>query len=169
MPSTPKVRRIEVEDLPIVRDLAMIIWPRLYRNVVSPVQMDAILSHLFDLDTLEDDMETRGHVYWVAEINGRPVGFLSAEGHDAQVNIHKVYVLEDYRGGGIGKAMMQAALDHFADARTLSLIVPKDHDHGIGFSLKSGFSFDREEPTRVGGYDLTNYIMRKDLTPAAVS
>ncbi|ESQ79876.1 GNAT family N-acetyltransferase [Asticcacaulis sp. YBE204] len=163
MSHTAKIRRISVDELPIVRELAMLIWPRLYRSVVSPVQMDAILSDLFDLDTLEEDMETRGHVYWLAEVHGKPVGFLSASAEQRHVSIYKVYVLADYRGAGIGKAMMQSALDHFDDARTLSLIVPKDHDHGMGFSLKSGFSFDKEVPTRVGGYDLTNYVMQKSL------
>lgn len=169
MPNSPKVRRIDAHDLPIVRELAMLIWPRLYRNVVSPVQMDAIISHLFDLDTLEDDMDRRGHRYWLAEINGRAVGFLSADGREGQVNIHKVYVLADYRGAGIGKMMMQAAIVYFGDVLSVSLIVPKDHDHGIGFSLKSGFTFDHEEPTRVGSYDLTNYVMRKALSPVAAA
>lgn len=169
MPNPPKIRRIRTDELFIVRDLAMLIWPRLYRNVVSPVQMDAIISALFDLDTLEEDMDERGHVYWVAEVNGKPVGFLSAAAEDGHVSVHKIYVLEDYRGFGIGKALMQAALGHFDDTRTLSLIVPKDHDHGIGFSLKSGFTFDHEEPTRVGGYDLTNYVMRKSLDATVAS
>lgn len=169
MPNPPKIRRIHTDDLYVVRDLAMVIWPRLYRNVVSPVQMDAIISALFDLDTLEEDMDVRGHLYWVAEINGKPVGFLSAASDHGHVSVYKVYVLEDYRGSGIGKALMQAALIHFDDAHTLSLIVPKDHDHGIGFSLKSGFTFDREERTRVGTYKLTNYVMRKTVNAQVVS
>lgn len=163
MPSTPKIQPISLDDLSLVRDLAMVIWPRLYRNVISPVQMDAILSAVFDLDTLEENIEVRGHSYWAVWVAGKPVGFASASFNAGHVSIYKLYVLEDYRGFGLGKAMMQAIVAHYETARTLSLIVPKDHDHGLGFSLKSGFQFGQEVPVRVGGYDLTNYVMQKAL------
>ncbi|MFT4090048.1 MAG: GNAT family N-acetyltransferase [Asticcacaulis sp.] len=163
MSTTPRLRIIDKEDLATVRELAMIIWPRLYRNVVSPVQMDAIISALFDLDTLEDDMDERGHVFWVATVSNKPVGFLSAALNGDRIDIYKVYVREDYRGSGVGKALMQAPLDHFPSALSLSLIVPVDHDQGEGFARHSGFEFVRKEPISVAGYDLTNYVMHKAL------
>jgi diamine N-acetyltransferase len=163
-PIAMKIKRIGLEDLAIVRDLAMQIWPNLYRKVISPIQMDAILSAVFDLDTLEDDLTERAHIYWVAEVNNKPVGFSSASFKDSHISVYKIYILADYRGLGLGKAMIQTAIDHFETAKTLSLIVPKDHDHGLGFSLKSGFEFGGEEPVCIGGYDLTNYVMHKTLS-----
>jgi len=161
--SQPRLRIIKKDELATVRELAMIIWPRLYRKVVSPVQMDAIISALFDLDTLEDDMDERGHVFWVASVGNRPVGFLSAALTDDHIDIHKIYVREDYRGSGVGKALMQAPLDHFPGARHLSLIVPVDHDQGEGFARHSGFEFVRKDPVSIAGYDLTNHVMHKAL------
>ncbi|WP_140985693.1 GNAT family N-acetyltransferase [Asticcacaulis tiandongensis] len=164
MSSTPRLRIIDKDELAIVRELAMIIWPRLYRNVVSPVQMDAIISALFDLDTLEDDMDERGHIYWLASAGSTPAGFLSAALTGDRIDIHKIYVREDFRGTGLGKALMQAPLDHFPEARSLSLIVPVDHDQGAGFARHSGFEFVREDPVSIAGYDLTNHVMHKALT-----
>lgn len=163
MSTAARIRSIDKSDLATVRDLAMIIWPRLYRHMVSPVQMDAILSALFDLDTLEDDIDLRGHVYWLAEVGTKATGFASASLEDGRIHVYKIYVREDYRGFGIGKALMQAALERFSGAHSLSLIVPQDHDQGQGFALHSGFRFDRSEPVNIAGYELTNHIMIRPL------
>ena len=99
----PHVRQITVAELEIVRDLALQIWPKCYRSIIAPDHVDSMLSALFDLDTLEQDITERGHVYWVIRVGHRDVGFASAHLEGTRVWLTKLYVLADYRGFGLGK------------------------------------------------------------------
>jgi len=163
MPFTPHARRIGIEELEIVRDLALQIWPKVYRRMISPDHIDEMVSALFDLDTLEEDMVERGHVYWVMRVGHRDVGFIAAHLEGARVWITKLYVLSDYRGFGLGKGLIRAAQDYFAPAQHLSVCVHKDQETAVDFCLRSGFAIDREIPFMLGSYGFTDYVMHKDL------
>ncbi len=163
MPYTPRTRPISLAELEIVRDLALQIWPKCYRRMISPDHIDEMLSALFDLDTLEQDMTEKGHTYWVVRVGHRDVGFVSAHLDGTRVWITKLYVLQDYRGFGLGKALVQAVQDYFAPAQRLSLCVHKEHDVAVDFCLRSGFNIDREIPFSLGAYGFVDYVMHKDL------
>ncbi|MGZ3297453.1 MAG: GNAT family N-acetyltransferase [Asticcacaulis sp.] len=163
MPYTPQIRQIKLAELEIVRDLALQIWPKCYRSIIAPDQIDQMLSTLFDLDTLEADITRRGHVYWVIRVGHLDVGFASAHMDGSRVWLTKLYVLADYRGFGLGKALIRAAQRHFSPAAHMSVCVHKEHDAAVDFCLRSGFSIDREIPFSLGAYGFTDYVMRKDL------
>jgi len=159
----PHTRQITLAELEIVRDLALQIWPKCYRRLIAPDQIDEMLAALFDLDTLETDMEERGHIYWVVRVGSRDVGFASAHIEGARVWLTKLYVLEDYRGFGFGKALIQAVQDYFAPAQHLAVCVHKEQSSAVDFCLRSGFNIDREIPFSLGTYGFTDYLMHKDL------
>ena len=53
MARTVRIRRIDVDELEIVRELALIIWPKCYRNIIGPDRVDAMLAVLYATDNLE--------------------------------------------------------------------------------------------------------------------
>ena len=163
MSYTPRTRPISLAELDIVRDLALQIWPKCHHHRIAPNHMDAMLTSLFDLDVLEHDMTEKGHIYWVISVGHRDVGFVAAHMEDARVWISKLYVLSDYRGFGLGKALVQAVQDYFAPAQAMSVSVHKEHDMVIGFCLRRGFNIDREVPVSIGASGFTDYIMHKEL------
>ncbi len=163
MPYTPHIRQISLAELEIVRDLALQIWPKCYRRLIAPDQIDEMLAALFDLDALETDMSDRGHIYWVVRCGQRDVGFASAHVEGTRVWITKLYVLEDYRGFGLGKALIHAVQDFFAPAQHLAICVHKEQPTAVDFCLRSGFNIDREIPFHLGTYGFTDYLMHKDL------
>ncbi len=163
MPYTPRTRPISLAELDIVRELALQIWPKCYRHLIAPDHIDEMLAALFDLDTLEDDITERNHVYWVVRVGQRDVGFVAAHIEGSRVWITKLYVLQDYRGFGLGRALIQAVQDYFAPAQHLSVCVNKAHDMAVDFCLRSGFNIDREIPFSLGAYGFTDYVMHKDL------
>lgn len=163
MPYTPHIRQISLAELEIVRDLALQIWPKCYRRLIAPDQIDEMVSALFDLDQLETDMADHGHIYWVVRVGTRDVGFASAHIEGSRVWITKLYVLSDYRGFGLGKAMIGAVQDYFAPAQHLAICVHKDQGVAVDFCLRSGFNIDREIPFNLGAYGFTDYLMHKDL------
>lgn len=163
MPYTPRTRPISLAELDIVRDLALQIWPKCHHNLIAPDHMDEMLTSLFDLDVLEQEVTEKGHIYWVVRVGHNDVGFVAAHMEGARVWITKLYVLSDYRGFGLGKALIQAVQDYFAPAHAMLVSVHKEHDRVVDFCLRRGFSIDREVPIRLGTYGFTDYVMQKDL------
>ena len=169
MPDAAQVRLITVPELDIVRDLALQIWPKCYRRTVAPDLIDTMVSSLFDIDTLEDDMCRRGHVYWVVRAGRVDVGFASAHMEGNRIWISKLAILPDFRGYGLASQLIRAVQAFYAPAHEVVICVHKDHEQAVDFCLKSGFSIAHETPSHLDQYGFTDYVMRKDLRRAAVS
>ncbi len=167
MALAPQIRRIGVDELEIVRELALIIWPKCYRNIIGPDRVDAMLAVLYDTDALEHEMVDLGHVFWVARYGNMDVGYASAYRDGDRLWLKKLYVRDDHRGLGLGKALIDEALAHFTTTemttRELALYVNRDNTPAINYYLRSGFQVEAEVPVTMGPYDFTDYVMQKDL------
>jgi ribosomal protein S18 acetylase RimI-like enzyme len=161
MARAPRIRRIGPEELEIVRQLALIIWPKCYRNIIGPDRVDSMLAVLYATEALETEMRG-GHVFWVARVGDLDVGYASAWLDGERLWLKKLYVRDDFRGHGLGKALIDTALGHFP-ARELALNVNKDNAPAIAYYLRSGFTQEAETPVRMGPYEFTDYVMRKAL------
>lgn len=155
----PNIRRIGVQELEIVRELALIIWPKCYRNIIGPDRVDAMLAVLYATDTLEAEMK-QGHVFWIVRVGDLDVGYASAYLYGERLWLRKLYVRDDFRGYGLGKALIDTAVGHF-NARSLALNVNKDNAPAIAYYLRSGFEIEAEVPVQMGPYAFTDYVMCK--------
>jgi len=162
MAPLPRIRRIGVDELEIVRELALIIWPKCYRNIISPDRVDAMLAVLYSTDALEKEMVEGGHVFWIARVGDIDVGYASAYKDGDRLWLKKLYVRDDFRGLGLGKALIEAALAYFT-AQELALYVNKDNEPAIKYYLRSGFHVEAEVPVQMGPYGFTDYVMQKAL------
>jgi GNAT superfamily N-acetyltransferase len=158
------IRKIGADELEVVRELALAIWPGCYRNIIGPDRVDAMLAVLYATDALEKEMVEHGHVFWVARFDDRDVGYASAYRDGDRLWLKKLYVRDDHRGHGIGKALTDTALEHFGDgARQLTLYVNRDNRPAIDYYLRSGFTIAAEVPVTMGPYDFTDYMMQRDI------
>ena len=167
MPNISQVRTISIDELDVVRDLAMQIFPKCHRARIAPGDMDSTLSSLFDLDEMEENMRERGHAHFVVRVDRSNVGFASAHLEGARIVVTHLYVMADFRGFGLGKALIRAVQDHFAPARDLVLFVHKDEHASVDFCLRSGFAVQREISSQFGGYAFADYQMHKYINPAS--
>lgn len=163
-----RIRRIGVDELEIVRELALIIWPKCYRNIIGPDRVDAMLAVLYATDHLEMEMLEQGHVFWVVRFNDHDVGYASAYKEGGRLWLKKLYVRDEFRGQGLGKALIDNALDHFkseelVSAEELALYVNKDNTPAINYYLRSGFQVEAEVPVQMGPYAFTDYVMQRAL------
>ncbi|MDV6332621.1 GNAT family N-acetyltransferase [Asticcacaulis sp. 201] len=167
MTLTPQTRPIAASELDIVHELAMQIWPKVYRSSIAPDQLEILAGQMFDRDRLEDDIMDRGHVYFVMRVGRVDVGFCCAHLEGTRIWVTKLAVLPDFRGFGLGKALVLAAQDYFAPADDLVICVHKTHESAVNFCLRSGFKIAREIPSDFGG--LTDYVMQKSLHQAQMA
>ncbi|WP_040308746.1 GNAT family N-acetyltransferase, partial [Asticcacaulis biprosthecium] len=168
MARQPHIRRICLDELEIVRELALVIWPKCYRNIIGPDRVDAMLAVLYATDNLEDEMIRLNHVFWIVRYGDLDVGYASAYMDGDRLWLKKLYVRDDHRGLGLGKALIQAALDHFhtdhisnSPPLEMALYVNKDNTPAIDYYLRSGFQVEAEVPVQMGPYGFTDYVMQK--------
>jgi ribosomal protein S18 acetylase RimI-like enzyme len=155
------------EQLPIVRDLAYRIWPDTYGATHTSAELDYMLSKFYAVDTLEQQMEN-GHVFVLAEDNDIFVGFVAYEFSSEDTNstkIHKLYVLPETQGKGIGKALVdyvrkQAIINKnemlFLNVNKLNKA--KDFYHRYGFTITKDIVIDIGE-----GFVMDDYVMELTL------
>ena len=166
MAAEPRVRRIGVDELEIVRELALIIWPKCYRNIIGPDRVDGMLAALYSVDALEREMLEDGHVFWVARYGPLDVGYASAYKDNGRLWLKKLYVRDDHRGLGLGKLLIETAVGHFAapePANDMALFVNRDNRPAIDYYLRSGFQVEAEVPVQMGPYAFTDFIMQRTL------
>lgn len=158
------IKQATKEKLHIIRHLAYEIWPQTYASILSVAQLEYMLTNFYALDVLEMQMK-KGQQFFLAEKNGFPIGFLAIE-HDCKASqltkIHKLYVLHSHQGKGIGKQLIDFAINEskIHNKKGLYLNVNKYNSAQLFYS-KLGFSIIQEEVIPIGnGYVMDDYVMQ---------
>lgn len=154
-------------DFETIRDLAYAVWPGTYGHILSKDQLDFMLSSFYSAETLAKTVDN-GHQYVLVVEDGKPLGFMGYEHHykgNPVTRLHKIYVLPETQGKGIGKMLIDKAeaLARENESRALSLNVNR-YNNALGFYQKIGFEIVGEEDIDIGhGYLMEDYKMEKKL------
>lgn len=154
-------------DFGTIRDLAYAIWPGTYGHILSPEQLDYMLSTFYSAETLAETVGI-GHQYVLISQDAKPIGFMSYEHHykgNPVTRIHKIYVLPETQGKGIGKMLIQKAENWAMEnqSQVLSLNVNR-YNNALGFYQKIGFEIMGEINIDIGrGYLMEDFMMEKKL------
>lgn len=160
------LREIFADELQTVKDLAYAIWPHTYGHILSEVQLKYMLDSFYSIENLRQKL-AEGHQFVLVE-DDKPLGFLSYEHHyegNPVTRIHKIYVLPETQGRGIGKMLIDHAgmLARENGSQALSLNVNR-YNNAQEFYKKIGFEITGEEDIDIGrGYLMEDYKMEKKL------
>lgn len=171
------IKQAGIDDIDVIHTLAHRIWRISYKEMISPGQMEYMLSMMYSHDSLQYQVEKQKHTFIIAYDDetpayrtGRPVGFAA---YFPKYNISpgiyrldKLYVLPDLHGKGIGKKL----IDHIISiikpqgAAILELTVNRNNK-ALSFYQKLGFSIVREIDQPIGeGFFMNDYVMQRSLT-----
>ena len=162
-----EVKQIHSEEIFIVNQLAHEIWPDTYKDILSKDQIDYMLDWMYNINTLQEEVQT-GKLYYLLTENGRPVGFLGLEPNypDADmIQIHKIYVLPERQGNGLGRVLFNQAMDvaFDLDGKSLNLNVNR-FNKSVDFYKNIGFEIIGEEDIDIGkDYWMEDYKMELKL------
>lgn len=150
------------EQLPIVQELAHKIWPATYGNILSQDQFDYMMEMMYSIDSLKNQLITRP--FLLVEDNGKHIGFASYEinfENTHKTKIHKLYVLPEIQGKGIGKLLINHINEIAQSANNLALILTVNRfNKAKDFYLKQGFHIVEEKQFQIGnGYIMDDYVM----------
>ncbi len=155
------------EDVFLVNHLAHKIWPVAFKDILEKDQIDYMLDWMYNLKTLEEEVMT-GILYYIVKENGVAKGFLGVEPNypDADfLRVHKIYVLPEEHGKGLGRTLINKAIDlaFDLDLHTIHLNVNR-FNKAIEFYKHCGFEITGEENIDIGkDYLMEDYIMELKL------
>ena len=154
-------------DIPLIRSLAHTIWHHAFPAIITREQIDIMLSKMYDPDTVRREMA--GDVVWKLLMEDEtPIGYVSySMVGPGECKIHKVYVLPDHHGQGLGRRCLAEAVD-FARSRhavKVLLMVNRANHKALrayrAFGFREAASLDWEFAP---GLILNDYRMELELT-----
>lgn len=162
------IQTVGPKGIGTIRSIAHSTWPVAYARILSPEQLAYMLERMYSETALQQQME-HGHVFFILEQGGSPIGFASFE-HAAAPNngarLHKLYVLPIAQGRGAGNFLLEAVHSAVKEngGKTVDLNVNRSNP-AIGFYERCGYAVLREEVLDIGhGFVMDDFVMRKTLT-----
>jgi ribosomal protein S18 acetylase RimI-like enzyme len=167
MPTDIAIRFAGTDDINIIGFLAQQIWPSTYKKILSEEQLNYMMNLFYSPGSLQEQMIDKKHSFLIVEENEEPIGFASYSTIDEPgiYKIHKIYVLPDQQGKGLGKLVINFIIDNIKEsgARALQLNVNR-YNKAKFFYEKLGFEVIREEDVDIGNnYFMNDYVMEKKL------
>ncbi|MFH7015354.1 GNAT family N-acetyltransferase [Flavobacterium sp. FlaQc-47] len=157
-----------INDIKLIQEIAHTTWPITYGEILSKEQLDYMLDLIYSDEALNNQYNKKEQLFYLISEDEVTLGFIGIEHNykgESVTRIHKIYLLPETQGKGIGKNVIDE-IEKFAlknNSRTLSLNVNR-FNAALGFYKKIGFEVVDEVNIEIGnGYLMEDYVMEKRL------
>lgn len=168
-PTLIQLRPVSDNDLPVLADVGRRTFLESFLAYNDPDNIDAYLAQAFSDERLRRDLETDGVQTLLLWVDGVAAGYLKLNMGDAQtetrgdaaLEVERVYLLADFQGRGLGRSLMQFALDA-AQATGKSCVwlgVWEHNQSAIAFYERLGFTIVGEHSFMLGTEKQRDIIM----------
>ena len=167
------IKKATEENLKTIHDMAQVVFRHTYKEILSPEQMEYMMDMMYSMPNLQIQLQ-EGHHYYIAYEGQTPCGYVSVQ-HEGPDNdgvevfhLHKIYVMPDAQGKGVGLRLFETVADHVRNAVScqcarIELNVNK-YNKAVDFYRHLGMRVLLEEDFPIGnGFYKTDYIMGLDL------
>lgn len=157
----------EKDDLILVQEVAHQTWPHTFGKILSPEQIEYMLNWMYSVETLGKQL-SEGHQFFLVKEDGKTIGYLGIQVNyePRKTKIHKVYILPNQQGKGLGKLLFAKAQE-VAKANNqdfLQLNVNRENQPAIDFYIHYGFKELRREVIDIGnGYVMDDIVFEYPL------
>ena len=154
-------------DIPIIRKLAEQSWNSAYATILSPKQIEYMLMQMYSEEEISAQMQNPHYHYYIILKEGVEAGFIGFQFHYEKdtTKLHRIYLLEEYKGKGLGKRGLQfikEKVSAYFDSRII-LNVNKDNPAKQVYESQ-GFTVFHEEVFDIGnGFVMDDYLMEFKL------
>ena len=174
LPTDVTLTPVADADFSVLRELAGTIWRQHYAGLITTAQIDYMLADRFSDEALREHIQAADRWLELLRVSGTPVGYCGYEladmdrdeGVSAAMKLGQLYVLESYRGVGLGRFML-GHVEQRARAlgrHSLWLQVNKKNAGAIAFYRSAGFEVVREAVFEIGdGFVMDDYLMVKQV------
>lgn len=164
--SNMQIKEATTTDIESIIEIAQNTWFEAYKNILSEEQIEYMLTMMYSQEALKSQMENQNHVFLLVgndNINGYQ-GFVSYELNYKDSNkakLHKLYVLPENQGLGIGRILINKVCETAAKSGNQSVLLNMNrYNKALDFYTRMGFEIKAEENIDIGnGYWMEDYVM----------
>ena len=90
-------------ELSRVRAIADDVWPKTFREILSPEQIVYMMKMMYSPEVMEKELAS-GYTFELLVIDGKDAGYMVYAPYEepGTMKLHKLYLLEEYQGKGYG-------------------------------------------------------------------
>ena len=162
-----KIVKCEIAQVEEVTKLAYAIWPSAYGAILSKEQLVYMLDRFYNKEALQHQIENGQQLYLIQDKNQEFVGYVSYEINcePNKTKIHKIYVLPETQGSGVGKKLFQFVKTKAENLQQKAIFLNVNkYNKAQEFYLKLGFKITKEEVIGIGNnYIMDDYVMEVTL------
>lgn len=152
------IRAAQKQELPLIQAMANSIWQSYYPAIIGQEQVDYMINKFYSLPSLEQQMVTEKHLFYIVENNQAPVGFVSIKKEiDGSYFIPKFYINQQFASKGIGQKVFDFLIQTHNPKR-LRLTVNRQNYKAINFYFKLGFKIEK-----VANFPIDNDFVMEDF------
>jgi len=163
-----KISEATINDIKLIQNIVQITWPITYGEILSKEQLSYMLDLFYSTEALTEQYDKKEQLFYMIDEDETNIGFIGIEHYykgKTITKIHKIYLLPETQGKGIGKKVIdeigKLALEN--NSTILSLNVNR-FNSALGFYKKIGFEVVDEVNIEIGnGYLMEDYVMEKKL------
>lgn len=163
-----QIREAVPADYQTICDIAYETWPGTYGPILSKNQLEYMLAAFYSVESIAKNVDVGNQHFLLASENGKVLAFIAYEHFYKQkpiTRIHKIYLLPESQGKGIGKLLIDWVADLALEVHSekLSLNVNR-YNKALHFYQKLGFEIVGEEDIVLEhGYLMEDFMMEKKL------
>jgi diamine N-acetyltransferase len=167
-----RIRRCEPADLDTLRTIAFGTYDDTFRRLNDTASFNEYLDASFSRAKLDAELKNPDSTFFFLYSDDELAGYMKINTGDAQTDfkdpaeleIERIYVTRDFQGLGLGRALVQKALETARAARkkTVWLGVWEKNENAIAFYKKMGFSKTGTHDFYTGRKRQTDHVMRRN-------
>ena len=155
-----KLIAAQEKDIPLIAELAQLIWNQHYPDIISREQIGYMLGRIYSSASLTEQMREKKHLFFLIQQNKTAIGFISVHretGDDWFLN--KFYINQEVAAKGLGGAAFELLKEQIAPQK-ITLTVNRQNFKSINFYFKQGFKIDHVADFDIGdGYVMNDFVM----------
>lgn len=159
---------VRAADAPALAELCATTFVEAYRDQIDPATLTAYVEENFGTGAIEQELADRDARFaWICR-GAQPVAYLKLDvGDPGTVEVARVYVRASDRGRGLGRRLLDHAVEVARDRgrRSVGLAVWEHNADAIGFYERYGFRTVGETDFVLGRERQRDLLMRLDLDP----
>lgn len=157
-----------LNDIKTIQKITNITWPITYGEILSKEQLDYMLDLFYSDEALTKQIQNKEQLFYLISDSEATIGFIGIEHNyknEPATKIHKIYLLPETQGKGIGKKVIDEIGKLALDNKSTALILNVNRfNTALGFYKKIGFEIKEEVDIEIGnGYLMEDYVMAKRL------
>jgi ribosomal protein S18 acetylase RimI-like enzyme len=170
-----RIRRCTRADLDALRSIAYQTFDDTFRRLNDTASFNEYLGASFNRAKLESELKNPNSTFFFLYNDDVLAGYMKINQGDAQTDlrdpaaleIERIYVTRDFQGLGLGKALIEKAMEaaRRAKKRTVWLGVWEKNGNAIAFYKKMGFAKIGTHDFYIGRKRQTDFIMRRNPAP----